>query len=53
MTTTRFANHPEREGQGGFAVRRRRAPAAELATVCLALVFALALSLNALASAAP
>lgn len=53
MRLTRFAGDLTKRGQGGFAARRGRAPLAELATVCLALVFALALSFNALASIAP
>lgn len=49
MRLARFDRDGTGKSGGRFAPRRGRAPAAELAVVCLALVFALALSLNALA----
>ncbi len=51
MRLGRFDRDMAQDAGAGFATRRGRAPFAELAVVCLTLVFALALSLNALASA--
>lgn len=51
MRPGRFDRNKGEDAGAGFATRRARAPLAELAVVCLTLVFALALSLNALALA--